>query len=329
MKIGENYLTVERAKELLTPHYLHDVLMYHPGFSKLVPGVEDESFVGAIDCHAHVGPDFIPRAETIFEYGKKALRRGMRAITLKNHYHVTSPLAEAAEVYLNEYAEREGLPNRIEIYGDICLNFGLDPFQVELALRYKNTKIIRMPSFQSVANQRAHGKDKGLSVLDCAGKIKPEVETIFDMAKSKNIGICSGHLGPNEQIAMAAEAAEKKVPFILNHVIGDNSFYHMNLEQIKEACRYDYCYLGIYAMQFLPSFYAPVRDPWALFQAIDAVSPEKCIIASDSGQILNWPALEGTIMLVRALIGYGYSQKQIDTMFKVNPAILLGLPVQN
>jgi hypothetical protein len=184
-------------------------------------------------------------------------------------------------------------------------------------------------TFQSVANQRAHGKDKGLSVLDCAGKIKPEVETIFDMAKSKNIGICSGHLSPNEQIAMAAEAAEKKVPFILNHVIGDNSFYHMNLEQIKEACRYDYCYLGIYAMQFLPSFYVPVRDPWALFQAIDAVSLEKCIIASDSGQVLNWPALEGTIMLVRALIGYGYSQKQIDAMFKVNPAILLGLPVQN
>lgn len=325
MKIGANYLTVDRAKALLEPHYLHEVLLHHPGFSKIVPGVEDSCFEGAIDCHAHVGPDFVPRAENIIEYAKKALAKGMSVIVLKNHYHLTSHLAEAAQYYMDEYVEREGLNRSIQIYGDLCMNFGLDPRQAQLAVKYERTKILRMPTFETLANQKAHGKSEGITILDSKGEIKQEVREIFDIAKSKGIGICSGHLFPHESIALASLGQEKGVPVILNHVVGDNAYYHMNLEDIKKAAAYDNCYLGIYAMQFLPSFYAPIRDPWVLFEAIKEVGVKKCILASDSGQVLNWPALEGMQMLVRALLGFGFNKEEIKIMFLDNPAHLLGL----
>ena len=112
---------------------------------------------------------------------------------------------------------------------------------------------------------------------------------------------------------------------VLNHVIGDNGYYHMNLDDIKKATAYNNCYLGIYASQFLPSFYAPIQDPWIIFEAIKEVGEKKCIIASDSGQVLNWPALEGLQILVRALLGFGFTKEEIKVMFVDNPARLLGL----
>jgi hypothetical protein len=45
---------------------------------------------GAIDLHAHHGPDAYARQWDAFEVAKLAKERGMRAVVLKNHWTETA-----------------------------------------------------------------------------------------------------------------------------------------------------------------------------------------------------------------------------------------------
>ena len=54
----------------------------------------DPVLTGAIDLHAHHGPDAYDRQWDAFEVVKLAKERGMRAVVLKNHWTETAGLAQ-------------------------------------------------------------------------------------------------------------------------------------------------------------------------------------------------------------------------------------------
>ncbi|MFQ5520478.1 MAG: histidinol phosphatase, partial [Candidatus Methylomirabilia bacterium] len=55
------------------------------------------------------------------------------------------------------------------------------------------------------------------------------------------------------------------------------------------------------------------------------ISPERCIIASDVGMLLEPTALEALRLMIRLLMVLGLSPSEIDPMLKANPARLIGL----
>ena len=69
--------------------------------------------VGAIDLHAHYGPDAYPRQWDAFEIAKLAKERGLRAIVLKNHFTETAGLA---------YLVRKYGAQGIEVFGAVTLD---------------------------------------------------------------------------------------------------------------------------------------------------------------------------------------------------------------
>lgn len=317
--------TVERIREFLDqPKYVHQLLVHHKGFSSLYPGIENESLVGGIDVHCHVGPDFVHRGENIIDYAIKALDTGMEGIVMKNHYHMTAHVAEVAQRYIDDYIKQHGITRKIEIYGDICLNFGFDVESVRIAARYNRLKLIRMPTFNTKVNRASEGLDGGLTILDEKGNVRREVEEILKIAKEKKIGICSGHIGAEENIALSKKTKEMGIPFFVNHAISEERPYGMAIDKLRQ-CSDNGAYIGLDVMHMLPSFYSPVTDAEITIKVIEAIGSDRCILVSDVGQVLNWDPLGGLRIVIRVLLGYGIPREDIRKIFVINPRKLLGL----
>ena len=61
------------------------------------------------------------------------------------------------------------------------------------------------------------------------------------------------------------------------------------------------------------------------FVAYAKIIPERSFITTDLGQVDMPHPLEGMRMCVRALLGGGVPQKDIDMMIRTNPVMLMGL----
>ena len=86
----------------------------------------DPVLTGAIDLHAHHGPDAYDRQWDAFEVVKLAKERGMRAVVLKNHWTETAGLAWLIRKYGTQ---------GIEVFGSVTLDTpvgGVNP----MAVRY-------------------------------------------------------------------------------------------------------------------------------------------------------------------------------------------------
>ncbi len=318
-------ITAKRVREFMDqPKYVHDILVHHRGFSSLYPGIEDELLIGGIDTHTHVSPDFVVRGENIIDYAIKALHAGMSGIVMKNHYHMTAHMAEIAQRYMDDYIRQNELTGRIEIFGDICLTLGLNVESVRIAARYKRLKLIRMPTFNSKANRLAEGLEGGISIIDAKGNICSEIEEILKIAKNNKISISSGHISPEENIALSAKAQEMGIPYFVNHAISEERPYGMDIKRLRQ-CADNGAFIGLDVMHMIPSFYAPATDPQITIDVLEAIGADRCILVSDVGQVLNWDPLGGLRIMIRALLGYGVSGEDIKKMFVENPSKLICL----
>src|SRR5262249_22320296 len=73
----------------------------------------DPVLTGAIDLHAHYGPDAYDRQWDAFEVVKLSKERGLRAVVLKNHYSESAGLA---------YLIRKYGTQGIEVFGAVTLD---------------------------------------------------------------------------------------------------------------------------------------------------------------------------------------------------------------
>lgn len=156
---------------------------------------------GAYDLHTHPLPSHFSRALDDLELVREADRAGMAGVMIKNHYEPT----EARAALINRIS---GVSARA--YGGIVLNWpagGLNPYAAESALKM-GAKIVWMPTRDS-RNCLRYGKMEGdffdrpgIAVLDCGGKLKPEVYEIFEVVKKYGAFLATGHLSPRESLLL-------------------------------------------------------------------------------------------------------------------------------
>ena len=85
-------------------------------------------------------------------------------------------------------------------------------------------------------------------------------------------------------------------------------------------------YAGLFCYPSLPSVIkAPVVDPARTLELVERIGPQRCIIASDVGMLLEPTALEALRLMIRLLMVLGLGPREIDPMLKANPARLIGL----
>ncbi|MDL2280654.1 DUF6282 family protein [Selenomonadales bacterium OttesenSCG-928-I06] len=318
-------ITYERARELNVQDYFYQMLKDNPKLAALYPGIEDNIMEGAIDHHIHAYPDFVFRSQDMIEVSIDAANAGMRAVGFKDHWNHTGGCAFLTQRYIDDMVKRGELARGIEVYGGIGLNLGMNPQAVHEGLKYPNTKMLYFPTFNSGGYMRSSGQEANKNTIwlcDDNNEVLPNVKEIIDMATEKKVGIAFGHTDFIELVPLCEYAKKVGARVILDHPLIEVN--KLTIDEMKVLADLG-AYVGTYCQPMIPSLYQPLQDPMETIQAIKAIGPERCIIASDFGQVLHVLGIEGVRIFVRALLGLGIEEEDIRTMIKGNVEKLLWL----
>jgi hypothetical protein len=282
---------------------------------------------GVIDMHVHSHPDVFGRNMDDIDVAQLAKARGMRGVLLKNH--------------ISETASRAALVMRvvpgIEVFGGIVLNKavgGINPDAVEWMHRIYGGrgKVVWLPTFESDKHVKTFSKADavGLTVAP-KGQVSPQMEAILKIIARENLLLATGHVHPEEVVAVTRRARELGVKNILvTH--GLTNVPGLTMAQAKEVADMG-AVIEVCFLQFLAGPNAPLAflTHWTqinakhVAQMVKQIGANSLVISSDLGQSSNMTHPDGIEAAIGAMKREGISDGDIDIMMRKNPARLLGL----
>jgi Family of unknown function (DUF6282) len=282
---------------------------------------------GVIDMHVHSHPDVFGRNMDDIDVAQLAKARGMRGILLKNH--VSETASRAALVM-------KVVPG-IEVWGGIVLNKavgGINPDAVEWMHRVYGGrgKVVWLPTFESDKHVKTLAKPdaRGLVVAP-GGQVTPEMEAILKIVARENLLLATGHVHPEEVIAVVRRGRELGVKNILvTH--GLTNVPGLTMAQAKQVVDMG-AVIEICFLQFRAGPNAPLAflTHWTqvnaknVAQAVKTLGAQGLVISSDLGQSANMTHPDGIEVAIGEMKKEGISDADIDVMMRKNPARLLGL----
>lgn len=283
---------------------------------------------GAIDLHTHSAPSLFARLLDDVGLAEQARAAGMRAVLYKAHEQDTT--GRAALV-------RRAVPG-IEAFGGVVLNDavgGLNPAAVDASIKLGG-RMVWMPTMSArhhvgffggshfgtrmKGNAPASG-GRGLTVLDEAGAVRPEVGEILALIAGAGICLSTGHLSLPEIRALVPAARRAGVARILvTHpdlaLSGIPVADQVALADAGAVLEKDVNTLG-------PPWHSTTLE--AMIDSIRAVGPARCVLATDYGQLHSPAPVEGLRIFVQLCLEQGLPEADVRTMVADNPARLLGL----
>jgi Family of unknown function (DUF6282) len=304
-------------------------------------GLTDPSLIGAIDVHLHVDPDApgtggTIRAVDVFDAARIAMARGMRGFVFKTHQDAGS----AAGAYM----VRRHVSPMFEIYGRMASNYATGGINVAALEHYTQIKggwgrIFEMPTRDSITATTRPGSMERESLartrpwmlmmpaetppyvaVSKNGELLPEVKHLIGvLAKIRTVDsngrmvLATGHATPEEHLLLAREGRAQGLQVLLTHP-GD-------LPQVAEAAK-----LGALSEITASQVYKTDEGASRAAAMVKKFGAENLIVSTDCGQTSNVYPTDCLVLAARALRSKGISQRELDLMYKTNPAKLLGLP---
>ncbi len=280
---------------------------------------------GAIDMHVHAFPDpLIDTGWDQVQITKAATDIGMGGVLFKAHTFPTAATVPFVNQIVEDYAQKVGKKPAVA-YGGIVLNGfvgGLHPDSVEMAVRL-GAKCVWLPSHDSAHHNRVIGEPGGIELLDEDGRPVPKLLEILKLVAENDLILDPCHSSTCERFTVVEEARKMGIEkLILTHP--NWNVTKMTLDQLVEISKMG-AYIGLFAYGDIPNFNNPNCDPLYFMEVIRRVGPERCIIASDLGTVVNVPPTEGMKLFTRILLASGFTKSQIRIMMVDNPRWLLGL----
>jgi hypothetical protein len=282
---------------------------------------------GVIDMHVHSHPDVFGRNMDDIDIAQLAKSRGMRGILLKNH--VSETASRAALVM-------KVVPG-IEVFGGIVLNKavgGINPDAVEWMHRVYGGrgKVVWLPTFESDKHVKTLAKPdaRGLVVAP-GGQVTPEMEAILKIIARENLVLATGHVHPEEIIAVVRRGRELGVKsMLITH--GLTNVPGLTMAQARQVADMG-AVIEVCFLQFLAGPNAPLAflTHWTqinakhVAQAVKEIGAKSIVVSSDLGQTGNMTHPDGIETAIAAMKREGISDADIDLMMRKNPARLLGL----
>jgi hypothetical protein len=282
---------------------------------------------GVIDFHVHSHPDVFGRNMDDLDIAQLARAKGLRGIVLKNH--VTTTADRAALVM-------KVVPG-IEVWGGIVLNNavgGINPNAVEWMHRMYGGrgKIVWLPTFEADRHVKVLVKPDATGlVVAPGGKVTPEMEAILKIIARENLVLATGHVHPEEIIAVTRRGRELGVKnIIVTH--GLTNIPGLTMEQAKQVTQMG-AMIEVCFLQFLtgPNASQAWMTHWTnigakhVAQAVKELGAGSLVLSSDLGQTGNMTHPDGLETMITAVKREGVSDADVDLMMRKNPAKLLGL----
>jgi predicted TIM-barrel fold metal-dependent hydrolase len=228
---------------------------------------------------------------------------------------------------LDQYAKEKDMePHPFNAYGGVVLNWsvgGLNPIAVESSAKL-GAKIIWLPSHDAAHHMKVLQENTvGVEVLDKNDQVLSELVEIFKIVAKYDIILDLDHTGTKERFIMTEEAQKYGVKkILLTHP--QWNINRMSVDQMVEISKMG-AYIGLFLYSAFPHFNNPECDRTEVKRIIEMVGPEKCVMATDFGSMLNPPPVEGMKLYIRILLAMGFSEADIRTMLVTNGSKLLGI----
>jgi len=283
--------------------------------------LEDPVLDGAIDLHAHFGPDSYNRQWDAFEIAKMAHARGMRGLVFKNHWSESAGLAWLVRKYA-------GVPG-FEAFGGLALNAtvgGINPQAVRYFAEVEGgyAKVVWMPTHDSEQEIKFAKANRPYVIVSRNGVLLPQVLEVLDLIAHYKLTLATGHVSADEMMQIVAEARKRSVEhIIITHpgIMGP-MYTDASIEQLKQVVG-NGAYAEVVAAELTNEKFT--ENTVALIRAL---GPENVVVSSDSGLTGWYNHTDALVHAARLLRKSGFGEDELDLMFKANPAKVLGLPVK-
>lgn len=326
------------------------------------PVSQDPVLKGAIDLHAHLDPDsFGPsygqaaRSLDVLDQAKRATEAGMRGfVIMGEHMDDTGQLA---------YLVRKMYPN-LEVYGGMANNLmvgdKVNPWAVVHMTEMKGGygRIVELStwdsewSYHTVKDYQSTRAPERLKYFKtpympisickdgkpfwanypkpCAdGELLPEVKQTLQIIATKRtrdtngqLILETGHSSQPEGMMLIKAALAAGVNTIINsHPL----LQGYTVQQVKQAAMLG---PGHVWEEFTWQFGSPnakAEDVKWVVDAIRAAGVEHSFVSSDSGQVGQPYPPDALAMAARTLRANGFTERELDLLFKINPAKILGI----
>lgn len=255
---------------------------------------------GLYDLHVHSSPDVRERKCSDNVLAERALKAGMKGFVIKAHYFDTA--ARAGLV-------RERYP-QLDVIGGVVMNRSVGGLNPEAVLRCAEAggKIVWFPTMDSLSYQRYHTQKKDpsadlsrfIKVCGDDGALLPAAREVIKMAADHDMVVATGHISPQEGMAVVRYARELGCRAIVTHA--DNPADLYSDEQQIEAAK-----LGAMIEHSFFTVYFKRTTAEEIVRQIRLVGIESVILSTDFGQTDAPYFDEGLEMYFEALSAHGLS----------------------
>lgn len=277
---------------------------------------------GAIDLHFHMeAPAQAGRGgQGDIVQIRTAKARGLRGLVLKTHNEPTGTLAYHLRLAVPDFA----------LFGGVVMNRsngGMNPAAVEYMAGHTAGlgRIVWMPAGDTEFEVRASKAPNGPFVRVAAhGALTPEtMDVLKTIATNERLILASGHIPADETLLVFTEARRLGV----RHMIATHAMDifpgeivgKMSIEQMRKAAQ-----MGAFIEFDMRNIF---HDDGVRADAIKAIGPEYCFISEfwTNNNPRIYGALDDMGTFVEKMKAKGFTDGDLDLMFKTNPAKLLGL----
>jgi hypothetical protein len=284
---------------------------------------------GAVDFHLHFHEGEGYRSN-LMEMAEHATSAGMSAIVIKNLFGTSQEACHIANKHLG----------RTVLYPSLTLGRttgGLNPSAVDhFSKADPANRIVEMPVFDSLHEVRLRGvsDDQGVAVFWDNQPASGLSETL-NMLAERTMVLKTGHIAPAESlqlIRLARDAGVEKI--VVTHATGSPVMAtpKEQKEMADLGALIEHClikFLPISRLRNIKRFPnwkgTAFGDLDYLKASLESVGPERCIAATDAGQIYNPSPLESFIYLLSLLEELGCSAEEMRKMVGNNPRRMLGI----
>jgi len=297
----------------------------------MIKGIEaDRLLEGSIDTHCHGYPeisfDVKMRMEDL-DGIRLAAEAKMKGIVLKSHMWPT----------MGRLYQMQDKIEGIQVWSSITLNTccgGLSPWATESALK-QGAKVIWLPTW-SARNDIERGgfsrlmkpwlptmnrikPEDGLSLVNAAGELEPDVTEVLALAKDYDVAVFTGHISPEECLAVAREA--KRMEFkklLMSHP--DSRAVGATMDQVKEFAEMGF-FIETTFLGLLPAFWRiGIQDLCGMIRQVGA---RRWVLSTDTFFEWSAPPSEMMRMFIASMLVAGMSSEEVDLMVRKNPSELL------
>jgi len=279
--------------------------------------LDDPVLKGAIDIHAHYGPDVYMRQWDVFEIARRAQEHGLRGIVIKSHWGESAGLAQLTQKY--------AAPN-LDVWGGLALNTtvgGINPMTVRFFAETEGgrAKVLWMPTHDAEHEVKYTKQQRPYVRVSQDGELLPQVLEVLDLVKKYDLTLATGHVYVWEMLAIMREAKARGIDrIIVTHPGLGPMFTDPTVEQLQQAVE-----LGGMVEVVASELFRDMRPQ--VVQMMRTIGPEHIILSTDSGLIGTPNHTDALVLAANILREDGFTEEQLNMMFKDNPAKVLGLPI--